>query len=82
MKAEKQQKTAVFGGSFDPPHYGHIDIVKNLERTFDRVIVVPSFISPFKAEGADDAAARLKLCKKAFASKKTEVLSREIKKGG
>ncbi len=82
MKAEKQQKTAVFGGSFDPPHYGHIDIVKNLERTFDRVIVVPSFISPFKAEGADDAAARLKLCKKAFASEKTEVLSREIKKGG
>lgn len=82
MKAEKQQKIAVFGGSFDPPHYGHVDIVKNLERIFDRVIVVPSYISPFKAEGADDAAARLKLCKKAFASDKTEVLSREIKKGG
>lgn len=82
MKADRQQRIAIFGGSFDPPHYGHVDIVKNLERAFDRVLVVPSYISPFKAEGADDAAARLRLCKKAFASDKTEVLSREIKRGG
>ena len=44
----KITKTAIFGGSFDPPHFGHIDIVKNLEKRFDKVIVVPSFVSPFK----------------------------------
>lgn len=74
-------KTAIFGGSFDPPHYGHIDIVKNLEKRFDKVIVVPSFISPFKS-GASDAAARLRLCKKVFSSDKTEVSCYEVNKKG
>lgn len=81
MKNEKKLKIAIFGGSFDPPHYGHYDIVKNLERTFDSVIVVPSFVSPFKS-GADDARSRLSLCKKLFASQKTSVCPREINRGG
>ncbi len=75
------RKIAVFGGSFDPPHYGHYDIVKNLEKIFDLVIVVPSNISPFK-DGADDAKLRLKLCKRMFTSQKTQVLAREITRGG
>lgn len=75
----KTQRIAIFGGSFDPPHYGHYDIVKNLEKYFDRVIVVPSYVSPFKT-GASDAAIRYKLCKKLFESQKTEVSRREIKK--
>lgn len=77
----KTQKIAIFGGSFDPPHFGHIDIVKNLEKKFDRVIVMPSYISPFKAEG-NNASARLALCKKVFASQKTEVSRYEIGKKG
>ncbi len=84
MKAEKTLRTAVYGGSFDPPHYGHYDIVKNLEKKFDRVIVVPSYISPFKTENeaADNAKVRLRLCKRFFTSQKTEVLAREINKKG
>ncbi len=84
MKAERQ-KIAIYGGSFDPPHYGHYDIVKNLERSFTRVIVVPSYISPFKSDavgGTDNAKIRLSLCKKLFSSEKTEVSSREINKKG
>ncbi len=82
MNADKPIKIAVYGGSFDPPHYGHYDIVKNLEKKFDRVIVVPSYISPFKtADGAEEnAKVRLKLCRKFFVSEKTEVLAREINK--
>ncbi len=81
----KSEKIAIFGGSFDPPHYGHYDIVKNLEKNFDRVIVVPSYISPFKQGDVDaekDAKTRLKLCKSFFGSQKTEVCSREINKRG
>lgn len=82
MKADKKQKIAIFGGSFDPPHYAHYDIVKNLEYSFDKVIVVPSYVSPFKANGCEDAKVRLKLCKKLFTSEKTEVCSREITRKG
>lgn len=77
----KITKTAIFGGSFDPPHYGHVDIVKNLERYFDRVIVMPSYISPFKQDSQGDAA-RYALCKKVFSSQKTEVSRYEIGKKG
>ncbi len=80
-KDVKAKKIAIFGGSFDPPHFGHIDIVKNLEKAFDAVIVVPSYISPFKS-GADDANERFKLCKKVFSSEKTVVSKREITRGG
>lgn len=78
---EKQKKIAIFGGSFDPPHFGHVDIVRNLEKAFDAVIVVPSFISPFKS-GAADAAVRFKIAKAVFSSEKTTVLKREISRGG
>ncbi len=85
MKSNKQQKIVIYGGSFDPPHYAHLDIVKNLDRSFDKVIVVPSYISPFKRDAlgvTDDSAARFTLCKKFFASEKTEVSRREISKKG
>ncbi len=78
MKTETN-KIAIFGGSFDPPHFAHIDIVKNLMRRFDKVIVVPSYISPFKAEG-DNAAYRYKLCKKVFEPMGAEVSRYEIGK--
>lgn len=43
------KKIAIFGGSFDPPHKGHLKIIRHLEKKFDRVIIMPAFISPFKA---------------------------------
>lgn len=75
----KKEKIAVFGGSFDPPHFAHIDIVKNLEARFDRVMVMPSYLSPFK-ESSEDAKLRYKLCKSVFSSERTEVSRYEISK--
>jgi pantetheine-phosphate adenylyltransferase len=35
----KNEKTALYPGSFDPITYGHIDIIKRAVKLFDRVIV-------------------------------------------
>lgn len=41
---------AIFGGSFNPPHSGHIDVIrKSLELEFiDTLIVLPNFQNPLK----------------------------------
>jgi nicotinate-nucleotide adenylyltransferase len=46
----KVVKTALFGGSFDPPHIGHKEIVKKVLKLpdIDRVVVVPTYLNPFK----------------------------------
>ena len=42
---------AIFGGSFDPPHLGHKEIVlKALEvEGVERIIIIPTFLNPFKS---------------------------------
>ena len=43
-------KIALFGGSFDPPHKGHESIVKEALKCLDidKLIIMPTFINPFK----------------------------------
>lgn len=50
-------KTALFGGAFDPPHCGHQKLVREAVEVcgMDRVILIPSGISPFKGELATPA---------------------------
>ncbi len=42
---------ALFGGSFDPPHIGHEAIVKALIqiKEIDKIIIMPTFLNPFKS---------------------------------
>ncbi len=60
-------KIAVFGGTFDPVHHGHLIIAQSvLElRKLDKIIFIPSFISPHKqdiqASGAEHRLNMLKL---------------------
>ncbi len=60
---DKRKRIALFGGSFDPPHAAHIDIIFKLADKFDKVIVLPAHISPFKPKAktakADDRVAML-----------------------
>ena len=55
-------KIALFGGSFDPPHLGHYAVVKAaLEQLdADKLIIMPTFISPFKSEFSASPLLRLK----------------------
>jgi nicotinate-nucleotide adenylyltransferase len=59
---------ALFGGSFDPPHIAHEAIVKallNIEE-IDKVIVMPTFLNPFKLQSFAPSKLRLKWLKEIF----------------
>jgi len=47
---KKQHSIVIYGGSFDPVHKGHTVIIKNLVNHFDKVIVMPAFMSPHKKD--------------------------------
>ena len=40
-----------FGGSFDPPHLGHKEIINHFIDKSDMFVVCPSYKSPFKNSG-------------------------------
>ena len=71
----------IFGGSFDPVQNAHIEIIQKLSERFGKVFVVPSFISPFKKEGASASAdLRLKMLH-ASLSKAENVSVSEVETG-
>ncbi len=40
----------IYGGTFSPIHYGHVDLIKSLAQAFPRAVihVMPNYISPLK----------------------------------
>jgi nicotinate-nucleotide adenylyltransferase len=58
----------VFGGSFDPPHYGHAAILKAAIQKIkpDLVLVVPSYQSPWKKKAGASAQERVQMARLAF----------------
>lgn len=75
----------IFGGTFDPVHYGHLITAQSVKeiRNLDKIIFIPSYISPYKQDKkSSDAKHRLKMLK--IACKKAEgfeVSDIEIKAG-
>ena len=55
-------KVAIFGGSFDPPHLAHFEIIKWLSAHFREVIVVPAYQNPLKNQAMIPFDTRLKWC--------------------
>lgn len=56
---------AIFGGSFDPPHLGHDMIVKEALKSLNinKLIIIPTFLSPFKSEFGAPPNLRLQWCR-------------------
>ena len=61
---------ALFGGSFDPPHLGHLSVVNTALSSLDidKVIVMPAYLNPFKSKVCAPPELRLKWLKKIFYS--------------
>lgn len=61
-------KIAIFGGSFDPPHIGHEQIVKLILNSLDidLLFIVPAYLSPFKSQYLLSPQIRLNLIRKLF----------------
>ncbi|NQY20477.1 MAG: nicotinate (nicotinamide) nucleotide adenylyltransferase [Campylobacteraceae bacterium] len=68
-------KIAIFGGSFDPIHIGHKNIVKKALKKLDIdfLFVIPTFLNPLKKRSFLSPQTRLSLLKKLF-SKKEKVI--------
>lgn len=65
-------KTAIFGGSFDPVHWGHVHLAESCinQTDFKKIIFIPNRISAHKqdrtAVGGDHRLAMLKLALEAY----------------
>ncbi len=80
-------KVALFGGSFDPVHKGHLAIAEEACRCcrFDRFFFVPAALSPFKHPGTVSADFRLKMLEEALKGVPdlpVEIDRSEIDRGG
>ncbi len=58
-------KILLYGGTFDPPHDGHINLLEGAIRQLkpDRVIVMPAGTPPHKRASATPASLRLAMCR-------------------
>lgn len=78
-------KIGVFGGTFNPPHNGHVRLAKAAadELKLDKLLVIPSCIPPHKiAAKLADGQKRLEMCRLAFGcDPRFEVSPMELERG-
>lgn len=80
------ERVAIFGGSFDPVHCGHLLVAQAAmeELSLTRLFFVPAAQSPFKPQSAPAPAnERLRLLRLALAGQtRYEIDEQEIRRGG
>lgn len=82
-------KIGVFGGSFNPPHAGHLNVVSSViqKMGLDKVLVIPSFQNPLKLNDSHHLAEpqhRFQMAQLAFETlgSPIEVLPLEVERKG
>ncbi len=80
-----KKKLGLFGGSFNPPHNGHLHLAREFrdKLSLDKIVIMPANIPPHKSSGAfAEAAERIQMCRLAFEESFFEVSTMEINRGG
>ena len=79
-------KTCLFGGTFDPPHFGHLIVAQTIFEAehFDKIVFVPAHIPPHKMERKiSSVSLRLDMLKMATMDNPNfEVSDIDLKRGG
>ena len=78
-------KIAIYGGSFNPMHKGHEQIVEYILKNLnmDKIIIVPVGIPSHRENNLEQSDTRLKICREIFKdNSKIEVSDIEIKSNG
>ncbi len=79
------RKIAVYGGTFNPVHNGHIHLAEQFKKLigFDKVVLIPTNVPPHKeALMLASAEDRLQMCRLAALDAGFEVSDMEIKRSG
>ena len=86
METRPKIRTGLFGGTFAPPHLGHVHAVETILRHagLDEILVMPTAVPPHKVKAKGDTPElRLEMCRAAFGGLGRVIVSDyEIKKGG
>jgi nicotinate-nucleotide adenylyltransferase len=55
MMKERMTRIGIFGGTFNPPHAGHLIVAESVceQLKLDKLFFVPSYISPHKKKGEE-----------------------------
>ena len=75
------KKTAIFGGTFNPPHLGHRFMVEGVAKLpeIEKVLVMPAKTPPHKSGEIVSPEHRLNMCRIAFEDvEKTEICLEEL----
>ncbi len=78
-------RLGIFGGSFDPVHYGHLLLAETCreQMCLDRVLFVPNAVSPHKDHATTSPEARVEMLKLALGGHPAmHVSTLEIERGG
>ena len=81
---DKKIKIGIFGGTFNPPHLGHVRLVNEAADRIsaDKVMIIPSCIPPHKMAGKlASGKERMEMCRLAFAGERFEISSIELDRG-